>query len=164
MQHRWLANLLTTRWSLRRHFPPAVLDAIEQAIAASEQRHSGELRFAVESAMDLASLARGHTARERAIEAFSRLHVWDTDANNGVLIYLLLAEKDIEIVADRGFNGKVSAQQWQAVCTAMEQAFAEGHYEQGTLAGIEAICVLIRAHFPPKAGDENELPNRPAVL
>ncbi|GAB3277335.1 TPM domain-containing protein [Parahaliea aestuarii] len=164
MNKRWLRNLLTTRWSLRRHFPKAVLDSIEQAIAASERRHSGELRFAVECSMDLASLARGHTARERAIEAFSRLHVWDTEANNGVLIYLLLSEKDIEIVADRGFNGKVSSEQWQAICTGMEQAFAEGRYQQGTIAGVEAVCAIIREHFPPDESDQNELPNKPVVL
>ncbi|MFV0278819.1 MAG: TPM domain-containing protein [Parahaliea sp.] len=161
---RLLANLLTTRWSLRRAFPARTLATIERAIAASEAGHGAELRFAVETALGPGAVLRGITPRERAVEAFSNLHVWDTTANNGVLIYLLLAERDIEIVADRGYNGKVSNAQWQAVCSAMEAAFRQGDYEQGALAGIAAVGTLLREHFPPHAGDGNELPDKPAIL
>jgi uncharacterized membrane protein len=164
MKHRFLANLFTTRRALRRAFPTAVLDRIEASIRQSERQHSAELRFAVETALDPATLLRGVSARERAIEAFAKLHTWDTEANNGVLIYVLLSEHDIEIVADRGYNDRVSAEQWQAVCQEMEAAFRQGNFEQGALDGIERITALIRQHFPPRAGDENELPDRPSIL
>jgi len=162
--NRILANLLTTRYSLRRAFPRPVLDAIEAAIGASEREHSGELRFAVETALELPATLRGVSARERAIEAFSRLHTWDTEANNGVLVYVLLAERDIEIIADRGFNGRVDAAQWEAVCREMESAFGRGEFESGSLQGIRRITALIAQHFPPRADDRNELPDRPALL
>ncbi|TGD72278.1 hypothetical protein E4634_15030 [Mangrovimicrobium sediminis] len=162
--HRVIANLCTTRRSLRRAFGEHTLDAIEAAIKASEREHSGELRFAVETALDLPALLGGVSARQRAVEAFASLHTWDTEANNGVLIYLLLAERDIEIVADRGYNGLVSAQQWEAVCREMEAAFARSEFEAGALLGIRRISALIAEHFPPRDDDRDELPNRPTLL
>jgi uncharacterized membrane protein len=161
---RYLRNLFTTHRALRRAFPPELLDAIERAVAQSERRHGGQLRFAIETALDVPMLLRGQTARERAIEAFARLRVWDTEHNNGVLVYLLLSERDIEIVADRGFNGRVSADQWQAVCEAMEQLLRAGEYRSGALRGIELVTALISRHFPPLPGAVNEQPDRPALL
>ncbi len=162
--NRILANLCTTRIALRRAFPRAVLDAIEASIGSCERQHSGELCFAVETALDLPDLLRGTSARERAIEAFSRLRTWDTEANNGVLVYVLLAEHDIEIVADRGYNDRVQAGEWEAICREMEQAFAHGDFRGGSLQAIERISSLIATHFPPREDDRNELPDRPTLL
>lgn len=164
MYRRILRNLRTTRRALRRAFPPRGLDVIEAAVRQSERRHSGELRFAVETALDLPALLRGTTARERAVEAFSRLRTWDTAANNGVLVYVLLAECDIEIVADRGYNGRVGPDAWEAVCREMEQAFARGEFEAGSLGAIERITALVGEHFPPRDDDADELPDRPVLL
>lgn len=164
MANRYLRNLFTTRWALRRAFPRDVLDDITRAIQASEGQHSGEFRFAIEAALDVPSLLRGCTPRNRATAAFAQLHTWDTAANNGVLIYLLLAEHDIEIIADRGFNGLVTAQEWQAVCDAMRQQFRNGQYRAGALQGIEMITALVSRHFPPNPNDVNELPDQPVLL
>ncbi len=162
--NRVLANLCATRFSLWRAFPKAVFDAIEASIGESERQHSGELSFAVETALDLPALLRGTSARERAIEAFTRLRTWDTEANNGVLVYVLLAERDIEIVADRGYNHRVSPEEWETICGEMEQAFAQGDFEGGSLRAIQRITALIAKHFPPRDDDRNELPDRPTVL
>lgn len=162
--HRAARHLLTTRWSLRGSFPPATLAAIEAAIRAAEREHSGEIRFAIETCLHLRHLWAGEDARRRAHEVFARLRVWDTAQRNGVLIYLLLADRDIEIVADRGFAGRVSAEEWQEVARCIENEFRAGHFEAGALAGIRRASVLIGRHFPPRAGDRNELPNAPVVL
>jgi uncharacterized membrane protein len=164
VKNRVLANLLTSRRALRRAFPTEVLDTIETAIKRSEQRHSGEIRFAVETTIDLPDLLRGTTARERSIEAFAQLHTWDTAANNGVLIYVLLSEHDIEIVADRGFNDRVSRAEWEAVCREMESAYRHGDFEAGSLRGVERVTELIARHFPPGKDDSNELADRPVLL
>jgi uncharacterized membrane protein len=137
--------------------------AIEQAIAAGEREHSGEVRFAAEAALDVPALFAGQSARERAIDVFSQLRVWDTAQNNGVLIYLLLADRDIEIVADRGLNA-VSSQDWQTICETMEGRLRQADFEQAIVAGIEAVSHLVARHFPPRAGDRNELADRPAIV
>lgn len=164
MKKRILANLFTTRRCLRRAFPSVVLDAIEEAIRRSELQHTGELRFAVETALDIPTLLRGVRARDRAIETFSTLRTWDTAENNGVLIYVLLAERDIEIVADRGYNDRVSQAQWQEICETMEREFHDGHFERGSVEGIESITDVIRQFFPARKDDQNELPDRPVIL
>lgn len=161
---RWLKHLASTRRGLRRHFTPAVLDAIEAAIHASEARHGGEIRFVVETALDVGLLGGGSTARARAIELFAELGVWDTERNNGVLIYVLFAEHAIEIVADRGFTGRVTAADWQAVCRAGEREFGAGRYGPGAVAMIEAVDALIVPDFPRTATDRDELSNRPTLL
>lgn len=162
--NRFFSNLTTTSFALRRAFPEPTLDAIEEAIRQSERSHSGEIQFAIEAALDLPQLLRGVTAREEAIQAFADLHCWDTEENCGVLIYVLLAEHDVEIVADRGFNDRVSQAQWQGVCDEMRSAFADGRFLAGSVAGIEGVTRLIHEHFPPGNKDENERPNRPAIL
>jgi uncharacterized membrane protein len=147
-----------------RRFPKDAMPAIEQAIAGSEATHRGEIRFAAEDALDGPALLAGQSARARAIEVFSQLGVWDTEENNGVLIYLLLADHDIEVVADRGINARVTPADWEKICHAMEQALARGAYEQAIVGGIKEVSALLARHFPPRPGDRNELPNKPLAL
>lgn len=150
--------------AVKRAFPASAMAAIEQAISRGETEHSGEVRFAAEPALDTASLLAGQPARERAIEVFSHLRLWDTDQRNGVLIYLLLADRDLEIVADRGVNARVAPQEWEAICRGMEGALRRGEFQQGLVQGIEAVSALLARHFPRRAGDRNELPDRPVTL
>lgn len=162
---RILRHLFTGRLTLRRAFPAASLRAIEQAIKQSETNHDGEIRFAVEAALHILPLLGKQSARQRSIEVFSRLRVWDTECNNGVLIYLLLADHDVEIVADRGIHNKVGSQEWEKICRAMETAFRQGRFEAGVIAGIGAISGHLQAHFPTeRQGGENELADKPVIL
>ena len=161
---RAISHLITSRFALNSAFPVALLDDIEAAVRVAEQQHAGEIRFAIETALTVPALLRGLSARDRAIEVFSMLRVWDTPADNGVLIYVLLAERDIEVVADRGFDGRVTNDQWRDVCNDMRTAFANADFRNGSLAGIEAISTLIETHFPYSADDRNELPDRPTLL
>jgi uncharacterized membrane protein len=157
-------HLIAMPGAVRRALPPAAMAAIEQAIARSETQHRGEVRFAVEAALDVSALVAGQSARARAIEVFSQLGVWDTEDNNGVLIYLLLADRDVEIVADRGINAVVGAHEWEAMCRAMEAALRRREFEPAVLVAIEAVTRLLARHFPPRAGDRNELANRPMTV
>ena len=152
--------------SAQHLFPEDSLQRIADAIAAGELRHRGEILFAVESELSPGMVLRGVQARARADAAFARLRAWDTDANNGVLIYLLLADHRIEIVADRGLNGLVSAEQWRGVCQLMEERMQAGEPEQAVVRGIEAVSDLLAEHFPQIDGvpDRDELPNRPLIL
>lgn len=147
-----------------RAFPDSAMTAVEQAIGKSEKLHRGEVRFAVEDSLDGMALFAGQSARERAIEVFSLLRVWDTEENNGVLIYLLLADHDIEIVADRGINAKVSADEWESICHAMEAALRRGELGAAVVAGVEEVSRLLARHYPPRPGDRNELADRPVRL
>ena len=157
-------HLVAMPGAVRRAFPPAAMASIEQAIARSETQHRGEVRFAVEAALDAPAVLAGPSASARAIEVFSQLGVWDTEANNGVLIYLLLADRDVEIVADRGINAVVGAQEWEAICRAMEAALRRREFEPAVLGAIESVTRLLARHFPPRAGDRNELANRPVTV
>jgi uncharacterized membrane protein len=161
-----LKNLVSGPWLTKARFPRSTMQAIEGAIAASERTHSGELRFAVEAALPLAHLLRGVNARGRAIELFSQLRIWDTEQNNGVLIYLLLAEHDVEIVADRGVHARVGSAAWEAICHEMETEFRAGRFEAGVLAGIARITALLQQHFPlgEQQINDNELPDAPLAL
>jgi uncharacterized membrane protein len=161
---RWL-NHLMARMGAERHFPPATLDAIQHAIADSEHRHLGEICFAVEGGMPFAEVFAGRTPRERAQAAFARLHVWNTEQNTGVLVYILIADHAIEIVADRGIAAKVGEGEWRAICALMQRDFAAGEYEKGSLAGVAAITDVLVRHFPSN-GQRNldELPDRPVIL
>ncbi len=149
---------------MRRAFPSHTLDAIECTIRETEAKHNGQIRFAVEAALELAPLLAGQTAQQRALEVFSKLRVWDTEHNNGVLIYLLLADRDVEIVADRGIHAKLGQESWEAVCREMEAAFRAGHFETGVLVGIHAVGAHLSRHFPPRSGKPNEMPDNPVVL
>src|SRR5258708_11238248 len=141
-------HLLGHRWRERRDFPPKVLAAIEAAIKAGEATHSGQVRFVVEGALDGAPLFRNQPARERALDIFSHLRIWDTAHNNGVLIYLLLADRDVEIVADRGIDAKGGREGWDKICKAMETDFKAGNCESGVIKGVEAVSRQVAKYFP----------------
>ena len=157
-------HLLQHHWRRRRDFPPAVLARIEQAIKAGEATHSGQVRFAVEGALDGAPLFRNQPARDRALDIFSGLRIWDTAHNNGVLIYLLLADRDVEIIADRGIDAKVGAAGWERICREMEEHFRSGDYERGVIKGIEAVSRELAKHFPANGSGPNELPDTPVMI
>lgn len=163
---RWFRHVLASRRYHARFFPAATLDAIQAAIAASEKLHGAEIRFAIEGSLEPGEIRHGKTPRSRALEVFATLGVWDTAANNGVLIYVLLADKDVEIVADRGYNLRVTTDEWADICHAMERLFQAGDYKAGALEGVRRVGDILATHFPPVPGgrDEDELPNRPAVL
>jgi uncharacterized membrane protein len=150
----------------RSVYPEASLQRIANAVHAAEQRHTGEICFAVEASLPSLAVLRGVDARTRAEHVFAQLRVWDTQANNGVLVYLLLADRRIEIVADRGFAGLVSAEQWRGACQLMEERLRAGDPEDAALAGVAAVSDLLAGHFPQQPGvaDENELPDMPRLL
>jgi uncharacterized membrane protein len=164
MRNRMLRHVVTDHLSVRRTFPHAALRRIEQAIAESERTHRGQVCFAVEGALPPLRVLRRLTPRERALEVFGLLRVWDTEENAGVLVYLLLADRDVEIVADRGIDRRVPQDAWQAICTRMESAFREGRFVDGVTAGIGEIGALLAAHFPHTGETPNELPDKPVVL
>ncbi|MDE1937248.1 TPM domain-containing protein [Bradyrhizobium sp.] len=157
-------HLIEHRWRARRVFPPQALAAIEQAIKAGEATHSGQVRFVVEGALDGRPLFSGQSARERALDIFSHLRIWDTAHNNGVLIYLLLADRDVEIIADRGIDAKVGAAGWQRICAAMESDFRGGNFAGGVIAGVQAVSQQLAKYFPRQNAGPNELPDRPVVM
>ncbi len=162
---RILSHLFSDHRAVRRAFPRQAMRAIERVIGEEERRHAGELRFAVEASLPIAELLAGVNARERAVGLFGRLRVWDTQHNSGVLIYLLLADRRVEIVADRGIHGKVGATAWEAICGEMQQEFARGQFERGVVIGVRAISDLLAEHFPAAdGGKRNELPDKPVVL
>ena len=152
--------------SARALYPPASLQRIADGIAAGEARHRGQVCFAVESALPIGAVWAGHHALGSARDAFARLRVWDTAANNGVLIYLLLADRRIEIVADRGLSAHVSAEQWRGVCQLMEERLQAGEPEAAALQGVAAVSALLAEHFPRLGNDDvsNELPDLPRIL
>ncbi|ABC39486.1 TPM domain-containing protein [Burkholderia thailandensis] len=161
---RFARHLLMTRWRVGTAFPKRTLGKIERAIKTSHEKHVGQLRFAVEGALHVSMLFRGTTARERAIDAFSELRVWDTEHNNGVLIYLLLADHDVEIVADRGIHARVDSDDWEKVCREMEAEFRRGRFEAGSIHGIEAVTALLARHYPARRAPGDELSSAPVVL
>ncbi len=161
---RGARHLRCGSWTVRRHFPPTSMQAITAAIAASEGKQDGEIRFAVEARLDWTQLWQGVTSRERALQLFSDLRIWDTAQNNGVLIYLLLAEHKIEIVADRGIDAHVGAEGWRRLCDALRQEFSQGHFEAGVVSLIQSVGETLKKHYPATAGDSNELPNTPVVV
>jgi uncharacterized membrane protein len=161
---RLLRHLIETRFATRRRFTPAVLDRIEAAVAAAEGAHQGELRIVIETDLDAWSIVSGKSSRQRALEVFAGYHVWDTEQNNGVLIYVLFADRAVEIVADRGFNGLVTPAEWAHVCRAMEAEFRNGRWQEGALAGVAAAAQLLARHFPGTGRQGNELADRPVLL
>ena len=161
---RIIRHLLLPPWRVRQAFPVRTLDAIEAAVGEAEREHRGEIRFAVEAALHGPALWRGQSSRDRAVDVFSLLRVWDTELNTGVLVYVLLADRAVEIVADRGINAKVEPAQWDAICRTMQAAFAESRFEAGALQGLRAIADQLRRHFAAGGVNPNELPNRPVVL
>ncbi len=161
---RTMRHLLADQRMVARLIPPAAIDAIARAIAASEKRHDGEIRFCIEAGLPWSYLKRIAPARERALMLFSKLRVWDTERNTGVLVYVLLADKSIEIVADRGIARKLPQESWNAICDALGARFHAGEAGAGVLLAIESISDALAAHFPPQARNDNELPDAPVVL
>ena len=161
---RIMRHLSTGRAAVRRVFPSRTMSTIENAIRATEAQHAGQICFAVEASLELAPLLAGQTAQQRAIDVFSKLRVWDTEHNNGVLIYLLLADRDVEIVADRGIHIRLGKEVWEAICREMEAAFRKGDFEAGVLAGIHAVGEHLSRHFPARNSKTNEMPDSPVFL
>jgi uncharacterized membrane protein len=159
-------HLSMPKWQVDRIFTPEILKEIEHLIKASESVHTGEIRFVVEAALDFPELLSARSAKERAIEVFSQLHIWDTEYNNGVLVYLLLADRAVEIVADRGIHVKVGNELWRNICRVMESDFAQENFRSGTLKGINAMTELLVTHFPrsESSHNRNELSDSPIVL
>lgn len=160
LRHRWLDESDT-----HKAIPPDLAERLMRRVAASEARHSGEIRLYVEAGLPMSYLWRDATPRERAVAMFGKLRVWDTEFNNGVLIYLLLAEHAIEIVADRGLANRVPPDEWQAIVSRMGPAFRERRFEDGLTQALEEVSALLVAHFPQSAGqaNSNELPDRPVL-
>jgi uncharacterized membrane protein len=160
LRHRWLDESDT-----RKAVPPDMLQRLAARVAASEKRHTGEIRMFVEAGLPLSYLLRDATPRERAVAMFGKLRVWDTEQNNGVLIYLLLAEHAIEIVADRGLSSRVDPGEWQRIVQRMRDAFKEGRFEDGLTQALAEVSALLVLHFPLDAGhaDSNELPDEPVL-
>lgn len=161
---RLLRHLFATRWNTRRRFPAAVLREIEAAIRQVESQHAGEIRFVVETALDLPELWRDLAPRRRATQVFGQLGVWDTAHNNGVLIYILLADHVVEIVADRGLSALIPQPEWDGICREMQRHFAAGRFAEGSVGAIHAVSRLLARHFPAARQDADELPNQPVLL
>ncbi|MFM7507468.1 MAG: TPM domain-containing protein [Rubrivivax sp.] len=167
--NRWL-RILRHRWTdetdAARALGPEALLRLEQRVAASERHHSGEIRLCVEAGLPLSYLWRDATPRQRAVTMFGKLRVWDTEQNNGVLIYLLLAEHAIEVVADRGLARAVPPETWQQMVAAMREAFRAGRFEDCLAQAVDRVDALLVAHFPLAAGqaNPNELPDAASLL
>lgn len=161
---RIFKHLFTTDSQVRRAFPRSALETIEQTIKASEELHRCEIRFAVEGSLDGIPLFNGQSPRERAIAVFSQLQIWDTEHNNGLLIYLLLADRAVEIVADRGINAKIDLETWVHICQQMEKAFSQSNFEGGVISAIQAVTQHLINHFPVHGPSRNDLSNKPVVL
>ena len=161
---RALRHLLSTRNEAERAFPPETLTAIADAITLGEQAHRGEVRLVVEKSLPLSAVWEGVSNRQRAIALFADYGIWDTEDNCGVLLYVNLADRQVDIVADRGINRKIEAATWQAICDTMTAGFAQGRFHDATLAAIDRVNALLRQHFPSNGARANELPDRPLML
>ena len=161
---RFWRHVLMSPIKVARSFPPSTLDAIQREVAAQEKRHRGEVCFVVEAELNSWQLWRDLASRDRAREVFALRGVWNTEENNGVLIYLLLADRVVEVVADRGIDKRVRPEEWQSICRAMEAAFAQGNYEEGAIAGVRSVSDLIARDFPANGEVRNELDDRPALI
>lgn len=162
--YRFFKHFFSHPWQVRRHFSAAALHNIEQAISASEKTHAGEIRFIVEAGLHPYEILCRKTPKKRAIELFGRLNIWDAEHNNGVLIYLLLADRDVEIVADRGIDKQVGHDGWEEICREMEALFKKAEFEAGVLKGIAHISAALQQHFPQIGTSKNEVSNKPLIM
>ena len=162
---RMLRHLCTSRWRTHALFDTSTLKQIEDAITAAEAQHEGQIRFAIETSLHPAALWRRVSPRARALQVFAQLRIWDTEHNSGVLIYVLRADRAVEIIADRGISAQVSEAEWQAVCHQVEAHYREGRYVDGSLAAVAGVARLIARHFPASVPEAKpELPNQPVLL
>ncbi len=162
--YRFFKHFFGHPWHVSRHFSASALHNIEQAISASEKTHAGEVRFIVETGLHPLEILYKKTPKKRALELFGSLNIWDTEHNNGVLIYLLLVDKDVEIVADRGINKHVGHAGWEKICHDMEVMFRRGEFEAGVLQGIAEISAELEKHFPLTGKNKNEISNKPFIF
>jgi len=160
---RLFKHLLTPPWLALRRFPPALREEIATAVAASEARHRAELRIAIEGPLNFSELWDDVSPRERALKLFAKLRVWDTEENSGVLIYLQLVDRDVEILADRGIAARVPPETWETLCHAIEAAMRAGDCRAGLLAAIDQVTHLLAEHFPARDDNPNELPDAPWI-
>ena len=161
---RLVRHLLLPDWWVQRVFSRADLAAIGEAITACEKSHLGELRFVVEGPLPVPALWHDLSARSRAVELFSSLRVWDTADNSGILIYVQLVDRQVEILADRGIAARVPQAEWDAVCRGMEASFRRGEWRRGALQAVTRAGELLASHFPASGSNPNELPDQPLVL
>lgn len=161
---RMMRHLFTTTAAGRRAFPPPTLTAIQAAIAEGEEQHRAEVRLIVEPALPVPAVLSGHASRQRARELFSLYRIWDTEENCGVLIYINLADRKVEIIADRGVGRAVAASDWQAVCHTMTRGFAQGEFHDSAIAGLTQLNRILATHFPANGSRSNQLSDRPIVL
>lgn len=155
---RLIQNLTTGTWHLKRALSPSEREAITEAVRKVEKNTSAQIKVVVESSLHMMDVIRGQTARERALEVFGLERVWDTSNNNGILLYLLLAEHDAEIVVDRGFNDKVDSSAWKAVCSVLESENTRSSFAQAVCAAVQEIGRVAHSVFPSTA-HPNELPD-----
>lgn len=161
---RWFTHVLKPSWTLKRHFSVSALQRIRAAVQTSEASHGGEIRVVIEARLPSSLILAGQTSRQRAVDLFTQHWVWDTELNNGVLIYLLLADRSVEVIADRGIQRIVGDAGWQAICVAMEPFFKNGQFELGVLHGVDQVGTLMQQHYPVRHDDQNELPDRPVLI
>ena len=161
---RFWKHILMSPIEARRAFPPDVMAAIEREVSSQEKRHRGEIRFVVEAELATGQLWAGLSSRDRARQVFAEQGVWNTEENTGVLIYILLADRHVEIVADRGITARVAESEWKFICDTMDGHFREQRFEEGALAGIRAVSGLLSRHFPAGEANPDELPNRPILM
>lgn len=162
---RWLKHLFASRWSIRRYFSEADLKRITDAIATSESKHRGEIMFAIDARLTSQELLQRKTSHEKVIETFSRLRTWDTEENNGVLIYLLLADRRLEILADRGVHKKAGPEFFERICRDVESSYQNGQFTEGTIAGIQQVSNKLEELYPRDGRiDINELSDKPVIL
>jgi uncharacterized membrane protein len=162
--YRTIQHLSMTDGRVKRAFSVATMKTIEATIRACEAEHVGEICFVVESALGTTALLQNQSSQDRALELFSSLRVWDTEHNCDVLIYLLFADRQVEIIADRGIQAKSGSQVWAQICEDMSAAFKEGKFEEGSLQGIRAVARQLHGHFPNPSLQGNELPDHPVLL
>lgn len=158
-RHVWMSPI-----QVRRAFPHATLEAVKHAVAAGEKTHRGQVRFVVEAELTTSQLWAGVTSRQRAIDVFSSLRVWDTEENNGVMVYVLLADRKVEIIADRGIHRKVGDERWRAICKEIELRYRRGDFLGGSVTGIEKISAELAHGFPARGDEKNEQADTPVII
>ncbi|NLC24139.1 TPM domain-containing protein [Oxalobacter vibrioformis] len=161
---RFFRHLFTTRTAASRVFPATTLKAIESCITEGEKTHRAELRVIIEPALSMDAIRAKTAPRERALELFGRYGIWDTEENCGVLVYINLADRQVEIVADRGVAPKVDQKEWDTICLTMTEGFSQGRFQQSTLDALTSINQLLKQHFPLNGPRENQLPDEPILL
>lgn len=164
MLKRFFRHLFTTAATGRRAFPEQTLLTIEELIGQGEKTHRAEIRLIIEPSLSVESILSRLTARERALELFGRFRIWDTEENCGVLVYINMADRQVEVIADRGIACKVSSHEWENICGIMTSGFKEGNFQESTLKALSTLNHLLEKHFPLTGNRANQLPDHPVLL